>query len=104
MRRKRKPDIQASTALLFTKGTSTLDIENVAKILNVTRSYAVKLVDSGKLDLVEKAGGKRRRISATAVEAYRSERNARSRKALQELAATSQKAAPYDATPGSDDT
>ncbi|SFU25530.1 helix-turn-helix domain-containing protein [Paraburkholderia aspalathi] len=77
-----------------------LSTENVAQILNVSRPYVVKLADSGKLGAIEKTEGGQRRIPAAAVEAYRSERQAKSRKALEDLAATSEEGRLYDATAG----
>jgi excisionase family DNA binding protein len=77
-----------------------LSTEEVAKILNVSRPYVVKLADSGKLGAIEKTEGGQRRIPAAAVKTYRSERQAKSRKALEDLAATSEEGRLYDATAG----
>jgi excisionase family DNA binding protein len=67
-----------------------LSTEEVAKRLNVSRPYVIKLADAGKLGVVEKTEGGQRRISAEAVEAYRGELQSRSRKALKELGEDSQ--------------
>ncbi|MGQ7935260.1 helix-turn-helix domain-containing protein [Paraburkholderia sp. D1E] len=80
-----------------------LSTENVAQILNVSRPYVVKLADSGKLGAIEKTEGGQRRIPTATVEAYRSDRQAKSRKALEDLAATSDEARLYDATAGQSD-
>jgi excisionase family DNA binding protein len=77
-----------------------LSTEDVAQILNVSRPYVVKLADSGKLGTIEKTEGGQRRIPAAAAEAYRSERQAKSRKALEDLATTSEKGHLYDAIAG----
>ncbi|CAE6906730.1 hypothetical protein R69608_03259 [Paraburkholderia nemoris] len=77
-----------------------LSTENVARILNMSRPYIVKLADSGKLGAIEKTAGGQRRIPVAAVEAYRSARQAKSRKALEELATTSEEACLYGATAG----
>lgn len=74
-----------------------LSTENVAQILNVSRPYVVKLADSGELGAIEKTEGGQRRIPAAAAETYRSERQAKSRKALEDLATTSEKSRLYDA-------
>lgn len=75
-----------------------LSTANVAQTLNVSCPYVVKLADSGKLGAVERTEGGQRRIPAAAVEAYRSERQAKSRKALKDLATMSEEARLYDAT------
>jgi excisionase family DNA binding protein len=85
------------------KEDRTLSTENGAQILNVSRPYVVKLADSGKLGAIEKTKGGQHRIPAAAVEAYRRERKAKSRKALEGLAATSEEARLYDATAGQTD-
>jgi excisionase family DNA binding protein len=67
-----------------------LSTEDVARILNASRPYVVKLADAGRLGDVQRTEGGQRRILATAVEIYRNERKTQSRKALEELSAISQ--------------
>ncbi|WP_062169002.1 helix-turn-helix domain-containing protein [Burkholderia sp. PAMC 26561] len=75
----------------------TLSVDDVAKILNVSRPYVVALADSGQLGVVVRTEDGKRRIRAAAVEAYRTERITRSRDSLDELAAISQGAGLYNA-------
>lgn len=75
-----------------------LSTEDVAKNLNVSRPYVVKLADSGKLGAVEITEGGQRRIPFAAVETYRRELQAKGRTALKNLTTTSQDAGLYSAT------
>jgi excisionase family DNA binding protein len=75
-----------------------LSTEEVARILNVSRPYVAKLADAGNLGVVEHTEGKHRRILASAVEAYRRSRQAKSRQALRKLTELSQSAGLYDTT------
>jgi len=71
-------------------------VEVVAKILNVSRPYVVALADSGALGVVARTEGGKRRIPATAVDAYCVQQRSMSRNALAELAAISQQAGLYN--------
>jgi len=72
-------------------------VEDVAKILNVSRPYVAALADAGTLGEVARTEGGKRRISTTAVEAYCARQRSTSRDALGELAAISQEAGLYNA-------
>jgi excisionase family DNA binding protein len=75
-----------------------LSVENVARILNVSCPYVVKLVDSGKLGEFDRTEDGHRRIEAGAVEAYVRERKDKSRKALNEFTVTAQELGLYGST------
>jgi excisionase family DNA binding protein len=72
-----------------------LSTADVAKILNVSRPYVVKLADAGLLGVIERTAGARRRISSDAVDTYQKKRQTESCKALRELAEDSQAACLY---------
>ncbi|MFM0126712.1 helix-turn-helix domain-containing protein [Paraburkholderia sediminicola] len=72
-----------------------LSTKDVAKILNVSRPFVVRLADAGKLGVVEKTEAGQRRIPAAAVETYRSEQEAKAHDALAQLGAISQEAGLY---------
>ena len=61
-----------------------LSTADVAGILNVSRAYVTQLADAGQLGDVHKTADGRRQIPAAAVEVYREEQLARSRKALED--------------------
>ena len=65
-------------------------VEEAARVLNVSRPYVVALAESGALGIVARTKAGKRRISATAVDAYCAQQRSMSRNALAELAAISQ--------------
>jgi len=73
-----------------------LSVEDVAKILNVSRPYVAALADAGELGVVARVDDGKRRIPATAVQAYCTKQFSKSRDALGELAKISQEAGLYN--------
>jgi excisionase family DNA binding protein len=71
-------------------------VEEVAKVLNVSRPYVTALADSGALGVVGRTESGKRRIPATAVDAYCVQQRSMSRSALAEIAAISQQAGLYN--------
>ena len=74
--------------------SDTLTIAEVATLLNVTRSYVLRLIADGKLRATANTDGTRA-IARTDAEAYRLQARKRGRKALEKLARVSQEAEMY---------
>lgn len=65
-----------------------LTTQEAADMLNVSRPYLIKLLDGGKIAFHKT--GTHRRIRLDALDTYRQDKDDRSRKALEELAAEAQ--------------
>jgi len=71
-----------------------LSVAQVAKMLNVSPAYVVKLIRDGKLRTSANADGTHA-VASTDAKAYRLSAKRRGRKALEELARVSQEAGIY---------
>lgn len=72
-----------------------MTVAEVAALLNVTPKYVVKLIRDGKLPASADANGTHT-VARKGAEAYRLKARRRGRKALEELARTSQEVGLYD--------
>lgn len=79
----------AGKAVRIVEDDETLTTQQAADLLNVSRPYLVRLLDSGIIPQLPKAG-RHRRVAHSAVVAFKRRRDAEKAAALAELAALSQ--------------
>lgn len=75
----------------------TMSVAEVAKLLNVSPTYVLRLIADGKLTAVMNTDGTRS-VDRADAEAYRLRAKGRARKALEELGRASQEAGLYKKT------
>lgn len=74
--------------LFFFRGANEFSTQEAADILNVSRPFAINLLDQGKI--VFRKVGKHRRINAASLMKYKSQRDEENKKILDELTAIAQ--------------
>ena len=74
--------------LFFFRGANEFSTQEAADILNVSRPFAINLLDQGKI--VFRKVGKHRRINAASLMMYKSQRDEENKKILDELTAIAQ--------------
>ena len=99
------PDFDIRTLSIFTspyalsvaQRDETLTSEEAAKILNVSRTHMVKLIDGGLIAGAEKTEGRHRRVPKAAVLAYKKASRVKQAKGYTRMVEASERMGLYDA-------